>query len=68
MRARVAKAARILSEVEEVGNQIEQLPSHQRAIANTPQWGLPVRIKLPSDADLRPGALVDIVFHAAEVQ
>jgi multidrug resistance efflux pump len=68
MRARIAKSQRITSEVEEVGKQIEPVPSHQRAIANTPQWGLPVRIKLPSDAGLRPGALLDIVFHSAEVQ
>jgi multidrug resistance efflux pump len=68
MRARIAKSERLTSEVEEVGKQIEQVPSHQRAIANTPQWGLPVRIKLPADASLRPGALVDIVFHGANAQ
>lgn len=63
MRARVPRAPRHTSEIEEVGTQIERVPSHQRAIATTPQWGLPVRIKLPSEAALRPGALVDIVFH-----
>jgi multidrug resistance efflux pump len=63
MRARVARSTRIKSEVEEVGKQIERMPTHQRAIATTPQWGLPVRIKMPPDAALRPGTLVDIVFH-----
>jgi multidrug resistance efflux pump len=63
MRARMARSPRITSTIEEVGKQIEQLPSHQRAVANLPQWGLPVRIKMPPDASLRPGSLVDIVFH-----
>jgi multidrug resistance efflux pump len=63
LRARVAHSPRITSTVEEVGKQIQQLPSHQRAIANIPQWGLPVRIKMPSDSSLRPGTLVDIMFQ-----
>jgi multidrug resistance efflux pump len=63
LRARVDGAPRIPSQVEEVGRQIEKIPGHQRVSANTPQWGLPVRIKLPNDASLRPGALVDIVFR-----
>jgi multidrug resistance efflux pump len=63
LRARVARSPRFVSTVEEVGKQIQQLPSHQRAIANIPQWGLPVRIKMPADAPLRPGTLVDIVFR-----
>ena len=64
LRARVARSPRIRSVIEEVGKQIEQVPGHQRAIANIPQWGLPVRIKMPADASLRPGSLVDIVFHS----
>jgi multidrug resistance efflux pump len=63
LRSRVAHSPRFVSTIEEVGKQIQQLPSHQRAIANIPQWGLPVRIKMPSDAALRPGTLVDIVFR-----
>ena len=63
MRARMARSPRITSTIEEVGKQIQQLPSHQRAVANLPQWGLPVRIKMPPDASLRPGSLVDIVFR-----
>ena len=66
LRARVARSPRLVSVVEEVGKQIERIPSHQRAIATAPQWGLPVRIKMPAEAALRPGALVDIVFHSPE--
>jgi multidrug resistance efflux pump len=68
LRPRVARSPRLTSEVEEVGLQIERMPSHQRAIANTPQWGLPVRIKMPADVALRPGALIDVVFHRADSQ
>jgi multidrug resistance efflux pump len=68
LRARLSGAPRIASEIEEVGQMIEQLPAHQRGIANIPQWGLPVRIKMPTEAALRPGALVDIVFHTADAR
>ncbi|HEX2476185.1 MAG TPA: HlyD family efflux transporter periplasmic adaptor subunit [Lacipirellulaceae bacterium] len=68
LRARLSGAPRLTSEIEEVGRMIEQLPSHQRAVANIPQWGLPVRIKMPSEAALKPGALVDIVFHTADAR
>jgi multidrug resistance efflux pump len=68
LRARLAGAPRLSSEIEEVGQMIEQLPAHQRAMANIPQWGLPVRIKMPAEASLRPGALVDIVFHTADAR
>lgn len=68
LRARLAGAPRITSEVEEVGQMIERLPEHHWAVANMAQWGLPVRIKMPAEASLRPGALVDIVFHTADAR
>jgi multidrug resistance efflux pump len=68
VRARLAGAPRLASEVEEVGQMIERLPEHHWAVANMAQWGLPVRIKIPSEASLRPGALVDIVFHTADAR
>jgi multidrug resistance efflux pump len=37
MRARMARSPRITSTIEEIGKQIQQLPSHQRAVANLPQ-------------------------------
>jgi multidrug resistance efflux pump len=52
-------------EIEQVGRQIEAVPVHQWPAAALPQWGLPVRIALPGDTTLRPGALVDVVFHDA---
>jgi multidrug resistance efflux pump len=68
VRARLAGAPRLTSEVEEVGQMIERLPEHHWAVANMAQWGLPVRIRIPSESSLRPGALVDIVFHTADAR
>jgi hypothetical protein len=64
LRPRTAGASPIESEVEEVGSQIQKIPGHQRSSVSMPQWGTPVRVKLPSEAMLRPGALVDLVFEA----
>jgi len=63
VRPRFAGIERITSEVEQVGRQIRRIPTHQLGGAATDQWGLPVRIKLPTGAALQPGALVDVVFH-----
>jgi hypothetical protein len=54
----------VASEVEEVGQQIERVPTHFLGDPSLRQWGLPVRIKMPTDAVFQPGALVDVVFHA----
>ena len=68
LRARLPASPRVTTEIEEVGQMIERLPEHFWAITNIPQWGLPVRIKLPPEVALRPGSLVDIVFHQASTQ
>jgi multidrug resistance efflux pump len=64
MRARTARSPRITSTINEVDKLIQQLPSHQRALAYLPQWGLPARIKMPPDTSLLTGSLIDIEFHA----
>ncbi|HEX6961144.1 MAG TPA: HlyD family efflux transporter periplasmic adaptor subunit [Lacipirellula sp.] len=63
IRPRMAGAARLSSEIEKIGRQVRRVPDHQLGSAAIPQWGLPVRIKLPNNATLQPGALVDVVFH-----
>jgi multidrug resistance efflux pump len=63
VRPRLAGADRLETKVEKVGRQIRRIPDHQLGSAAVPQWGLPVRIKLPNNAALQPGALVDVVFH-----
>lgn len=65
VRARVPGSRRLTSVVEQVGVQIEEVPNHQRTVSTTPEWGAPVRIKLPSDAVLRPGTLVDVIFSGS---
>jgi multidrug resistance efflux pump len=68
VRPRVPGSPRLTSEVEKVGRQIRRIPDHQLGSTTIPQWGLPVRIKLPTNATLQPGALVDVVFHRPDAQ
>ena len=51
------------SRVQEVGNQIEAVPPQQLANPRMPEWGVPVRIAMPSDVRLRPGEVVGLVFR-----
>ena len=51
------------SRVQEVGNQIEAVPPQQLANPRMPEWGVPVRIAMPSDVKLRPGEVVGLVFR-----
>jgi len=44
--------------VQEVGAQIELIPEHQLANPKKPEWGIPVRIAMPPNLQLRPGELV----------
>ena len=68
LRTRTAGGQRMTSAVEEVGQQIEQIPRHQRTSSTMPQWGTAVRIKMPNDAALRPGALVDVLFDGSDAR
>ena len=68
LRTRAAGSRRLTSEVEQVGRRIEQIPSHQIAASKSPMWGTPVRIKMPADDLLQPGALVDVVFSKSSVR
>lgn len=66
LRSRSASAMSVESEVEEVGRQIEPVPISLATNPTIPERGLPVRIALPTEIDLQPGVLVDIVFHATD--
>jgi len=65
LRPRTPGAPQLTSEVEQVGNHIERIPARQLLSPTAPQWGIPVRIKMPSDVSLRPGTVVDVVFSTA---
>lgn len=49
--------------IERVGPGYEPVPLSQLRDPATPEWGLPVRITLRRDVDLKPGELVDLRFH-----
>lgn len=51
--------------VDEVGGFIEQVPSEQLRDPRTPEWGLPVRVVAPLEANLKPGEMVNLVFKSA---
>jgi pyruvate/2-oxoglutarate dehydrogenase complex dihydrolipoamide acyltransferase (E2) component len=68
LHGRSAGAPRIDTEVQQVGKQILQVPRHQRSSVTMPQWGAPVRIKIPNDASLQPGMLVDVLFHKPPIE
>lgn len=66
LRGRAVGAKSVNSEIEEVGRQIELVPTSLATNPSIPERGLPVRIALPAEIDLQPGVLVDIVYHANE--
>ena len=57
---RVAKTT-----IEKIGPQIESIPTRQLRDPKIPEWGLPVKIKVPQELKLTPGELVNITFKAA---
>jgi HlyD family secretion protein len=63
-----AGGATMISNVEEVGSQIQKIPRHQRTGVASHQWGTPVRIKVPNESTLRPGTLVDLHFEGPTAQ
>jgi multidrug resistance efflux pump len=67
LRTHTAGGRRITSEVEQVGRRVEKIPSHHIAASKSPMWGTPVRIKMPDDALLQPGALVDVLYNKSSV-
>jgi hypothetical protein len=66
IRPRSGKQRSIGSFVETVGARIELVPEHQLADPKRPEWGLPVRVVLPSASGLKPGELVGLVFKQAK--
>ena len=51
--------------VDTVGAQVEAVPPHQLRDQKIPEWGLPVRMTIPANANLRPGELVNLTFKPA---
>jgi multidrug resistance efflux pump len=51
------------SRVQEVGNDVQPVPPQQLANPRMPEWGVPVRIAMPSDVRLKPGELVGLIYR-----
>ena len=66
VRLRLPAAPAADSTVEHVGSQWEPLPLELAQDQKVTELVLPVRVKMPSGLQLRPGELVDLRFLAAE--
>ena len=53
------------SRVAQVGGNLELIPSQQLRDQKIEEWGLPIRVTVPPEAQLRPGELVHLVFPDA---
>jgi multidrug resistance efflux pump len=62
VRVRAAASRPLATSVEEVGPQVEPIPLHQCRDPKLPEWGVPVRIRMPEGFISRPGELIDITF------
>jgi multidrug resistance efflux pump len=62
VRVRAAASRPVATTVEQVGPQIEPVPLHQCRDPKLPEWGVPVRIRIPEGFLGRPGELIDITF------
>jgi hypothetical protein len=56
--------------IQEVGTRVVPIPEHQLANAKTPEWGIPIRIEMPSPGSLflRPGELVLLNFMGGDAK
>jgi multidrug resistance efflux pump len=50
--------------VRSVGPQIEPMPQRHLRNPNVAEWAMPVQIAMPAEAELKPGEMVDVEFHA----
>jgi len=62
LRVRAAGMEPVKGHIAQIGPQVVAVPLQHLRDPQIPEWGLPVRIELPSDSGIRPGELVDITF------
>jgi HlyD family secretion protein len=67
LRLRAPGSQEYIGQVEDVGPKVAPVPIHQLRDQTTPEWGTPVRIRLPADmlreVELRPTQLVQVIFR-----
>src|SRR4030095_10997824 len=52
--------------VDTVGAQMETVPTRLLRDQKIQEWGLPVRLTIPANADLRPGEMVYLAFKKTQ--
>ena len=52
------------AKVESVAGQYDSVPARLLRDPKTPEWGIPVRVTLPQDVNVRPGELVRVTFRS----
>jgi len=62
VRIRAFPVRTVPGQITEVGPRVERVPRHHLSDPQGREWGLPVRIAIPSDANVCPGELVDVTF------
>jgi multidrug resistance efflux pump len=62
VRRRLVGSQSVPTSVGRVGPQVEVVPLQQRRDPNRPEWGRPVRIRMPDNLPLVPGELVEVSF------
>jgi multidrug resistance efflux pump len=62
LRARRMGSRMVESEVDRVGSQVVAVPLQHLSDPATPEWGVPVRIRVPEELGARPGELIEITY------
>ena len=62
LRVRAAPMEPVKGYVEQIGPQVVAVPLQHLRDPAIPEWGLPVRIRIPPESEILPGELVDITF------
>jgi multidrug resistance efflux pump len=66
VRLRANPSVAIEGYVDRVGPQVELVPPHQLRDPRVAEWGLPVRVALAGQGELKPGELVDLRFRPSK--
>jgi multidrug resistance efflux pump len=65
LRSRSPGATLVSSTIEEVASQLSPIPTRQSGNPAIVQWGIPVRITMPTEVEFRAGSLVDVLVYGA---
>lgn len=63
LRSRSPGATPVNSTIEEVASQLSPIPPRQSGNPAIVQWGLPIRIAMPTEVEFRAGSLVDVLVY-----